>query len=604
MANDVERNRRRAEDARAAIEFEDDPHRAALEDDPEHTTVSFKTWLAIISMAASFGPAVGLGFTCVAAVVVQITNDLGNDADLAWVVGAWSLATACSFSLGGPLSDVFGRRDLILGGQAVVMVGCIVGGVAQNVATLIASETVIGLGTGFVFVAYAGVPEMLPNKWRALGVGVLEGGIMVPWGMVGVLLGAALFEYASWRWIFYLGIIVEGLALVGTALCYWPTSRPRGDFDKTRWQQFKEVDWLGLSLFTLGLATALVGLTWGGSPAHPWKSAGAIVPIVVGALVVALAFVYDFNFAKAPLFPAKLFKMWRGFVVLLIGLFISGMNFHAMSALLPQGSLFMFTTDNIQIGLISLPNNLISTIVGSLVPICAHRLGHVKWLFVAGMAFQAIFLGASAATVNPNNRWAWTFVPAFGVPMFLMVTILGYAIASLHVPHSHLGVAMGLLGTFRSAGGAVGNAIFNTVFQDKFRDFSADEITKAALSSGLNASDLGVIIPGTIAHNLGVPHSLDGIEGMTPAIVQTLRSAVRLAYGRAFQFVFYITIPFSVIALICSFWVEDPEPYMTNHVQSAMNNRLDEKTVFKDGMSQDGVEVENVERAREPNTIG
>ncbi|RSL57798.1 hypothetical protein CEP54_008144 [Fusarium duplospermum] len=599
MANDAERNRRRAEDARAAIEFEDDPHRAALEDDPEHTAVSLKTWLAIISMSASFGPAVGLGFTCVAAVVVQITNDLGNDAEMAWVVGAWSLATACSFSLGGPLSDVFGRRDLILGGQAVVMIGCIVGGVAKNVPTLIASETVIGLGTGFVFVAYAGVPEMLPNKWRALGVGVLEGGIMVPWGMVGVLLGAALFEYASWRWIFYLGIIVEGLALVGTALCYWPTSRPRGDFDKTRWQQFKEVDWLGLSLFTLGLATALVGLTWGGSPAHPWKSASAIVPIVVGVLVVTLAFVYDFNFAKAPLFPVKLFRMWRGFVVLLIGLFISGMNFHAMSALLPQGSLFMFTTDNIQIGLISLPNNLISTIVGSLVPICAHRLGHVKWLFVAGMAFQAIFLGASAATVNPNNRWAWTFVPAFGVPMFLMVTILGYAIASLHVPHSHLGVAMGLLGTFRSAGGAVGNAIFNTVFQDKFRAFSADEITKVALASGLNASDLGAIIPGTIAHNLGVPHSLDGIEGMTPAIAATLRSAVRLAYGRAFQFVFYITIPFSVIALICSFWVEDPEPYMTNHVQSAMNNRLDEKTVFKDG-----IEVENVERAREPNTIG
>ncbi|KAJ4328058.1 hypothetical protein N0V84_001426 [Fusarium piperis] len=604
MAKDVERNQRRADNARAAIEFEDDPHRAALEDDPEHTAVSFKTWLAIFSMAASFGPAVALGFSSVAAVVVQITNDLGNDANLAWVVGAWSLATACSFSLGGPLSDVFGRRDLILGGQAVVMIGCIVGGIAKNVATLIASETVIGLGTGFVFVAYAGVPEMLPNKWRAMGVGILEGGIMVPWGMVGVLLAASLLEYASWRWIFYIGIIVEGLALVGTALFYWPTSRPRGDFDKTRWQQFKEVDWLGLSLFTLGLATALVGLTWGGSPGHPWNSASSIVPIIVGLAVVAIGFVYDFKFAKAPLFPAKLFRMWRGFVVVLIGLFISGMNFHAMSALLPQGSLFMFTTDSIQIGLISLPNNLVTTVVGTIVPICAHRLGHIKWLFVAGMAFQAIFLGASAATVNPNNRWAWSFVPAFGVPMFVMVTILGYAIASLHVPHSHLGVAMGLLGTFRSAGGAVGNAIFNTVFQDKFRLFSADEITKAALASGLNAADLGAIIPGTIAHNLGVPHSLDGIEGMTPAIAETLRSAVRLAYGRSFQFVFYITIPFSVVALICSFWVEDPEPYMTNHVQSAMNNRLDEKTSSKDGSIQDGIEVENVERAGEPHSIG
>jgi MFS family permease len=76
---------------------------------------------------------------------------------------------------------VFGRRNLILGGQAVVLVGCIVGGTAQSVASLIAAETVIGLGTGFVFVSYAGVPEMLPNKWRSVGVGILEGGIMVPW---------------------------------------------------------------------------------------------------------------------------------------------------------------------------------------------------------------------------------------------------------------------------------------------------------------------------------------------------------------------------------------------------------------------------------------
>ncbi|KAH7143502.1 fungal trichothecene efflux pump [Dactylonectria macrodidyma] len=556
-------------------------------------------------MSASFGPAVALSFVSVAAVVVQITQDLGNDADFAWIVGAWSLATACSFSLGGPLSDVFGRRNLILFGQAVVMIGCIVGGVAKNVATVIASEAIIGFGTGFVFVAYAGVPEMLPNKWRAVGVGILEGGIMVPWGMAGVLLGAALFEFASWRWIFYIAAIVEAVALIGTALFYWPTTHPRGDFDKTRWQQFKEVDWLGLGLFTFGLATCLVGLTWGGSPGHPWDSASTIAPIVVGAATVVAAFVYDFKFANAPLFPYKLFALWRGFTSLLVVLFILGMNFHAMSALLPQGSLFMFTTNGIEIGVLSLPNNLITTFVGVIIPICAHKIGYIKWQVVIGMAFQAIFLAASASTVNPNNKLAWALVPAFGLPMFVMVTILGYAIASLHVPHSHLGVAMGLLGTFRSAGGATGNAIFNTIFRDKFRTFAGQEISKAALDSGLDLSNLGEIIPATITHNLGVPHSFDGIEGITPAIEDTLRLAVRLAYGRAFQFVFYLTIPFSAIAFICSLWIEDPMPYMTNHVQSAMQGRHGEEAKPKDSPSQEGIEVVNVENttAPEPKTI-
>lgn len=132
-------------------------------------------------MALSFGPGVGLPFVSAAAIVVQITQELGGADKLAWVVGAWSLSTAVSFSLGGPLSDVFGRRELILGGQAIVTIGNIVGGTAHNVDSLIAAETLVGVGTGFIFVAYAGVPEMLPNKWRSLGLGILEGGISIPW---------------------------------------------------------------------------------------------------------------------------------------------------------------------------------------------------------------------------------------------------------------------------------------------------------------------------------------------------------------------------------------------------------------------------------------
>ncbi|KAH7374607.1 transmembrane efflux protein [Plectosphaerella cucumerina] len=601
MTHDYENKQLRAEHARSKVQFEDDTHRAAIEDNPEVATVSFRTWAAIICLSASFGPGVALGFTCIASIVVQVSRDLGDDADFAWVVGAWSLATACSFSLAGPLSDVFGRRNLILGGQAVVLVGCIVGGTAQSVASLIAAETVIGLGTGFVFVSYAGVPEMLPNKWRSVGVGILEGGIMVPWGTVAVLLSNVLYEFASWRWLYYIGIIVEALALAGTFYFYRPTSRPRGDFDKTRWQQFKEVDWIGLTLFTLGLATCLVGLTWGGSPAYPWDSAGTLAPILLGAAVVAGAIVYDFYVAKNPIFPIELFKMWRGYLAIGVGLIISGMNFHAMAALIPQGTMFMFTTDAVEIGLLCLPLNVISLIVGTGIPVLAHKIGHIKWLFVLGMALQAIFLGASAATTNPNNKWAWAFVPGIGVPMFLMVTILGYAIASLHVPYTHLGVAMGLLGTFRSAGGAVGNAIFNTVFQDKFRTFSAEEIPRAAIAAGLNPADLGAIIPGSIVFNLGVPNALDGIEGMTPAIAQSLREAVRLAYGRAFQFVFYITIPFGVLAVIASFWVEDPTPYMTNHVQSSMDAPLGADVSSKAGSEQG---VEHLESSPEAKTIG
>ncbi|KAI1046246.1 hypothetical protein LB505_009877 [Fusarium chuoi] len=558
----------------AKVEFEDDPHRAALEDNPTtQPKTGARVWLAIFSMALSFGPAVGLSFVCVASIVVQITNELGDASQLPWVVGAWSLATACSFSLGGPFSDIFGRRSIILAGQIIVLIGNIVGGTAQNTQSIIAAETLVGLGAGFVFVAYAGVPEMLPNKWRSLGLGILEGGIALPWAVVSVLLANAMYKYATWRWLFYLAIIVQAISLVGTALFYWPTTHPQGDFEKSRWTQFREIDWIGLGLFTAGLAVFLIGLTWGGTTSHPWKSASTIVPIVLGLFTIVAAFIYDFFIAKAPMFPLSLFSTIRGFLLVIVVLFISGMNYNSLSALLPQGSLYMFTTDGIEIGVLALPNTLMQGVCGFLVPLFSHKIGHIKWQFVAGTVFQAIFIGASAATVNPNHKLAWAFVPAFGVPMFVLCTILGYSIASLHVPHSHLGLAMGLLGTFRSAGGAVGNAIFNTIFQDKFKTYSGEEIAHAALQSGLNATDLGLIIPGTIQHNLGVPGALDAVPGMTPEIQDILRHAVRQAYGRAFQFVFYITIAFSTVAVICAFFVEDPTAFMTNHVQSAMVGR-------------------------------
>lgn len=506
--------------------------------------------------------------------MVQVTTDLNGIEQLPWVVGAWSLASAVSFSLAGPLSDVFGRRMPMLVGEAVLILGCIVAAVAHNISTLIVGETLIGLGTGVVFVAYAGVPEMLPNKWRSLGLSLLEAGIAVPWGMISAILGNALNEYASWRWIFYISIIVEAIALAGTAVFYWPTPRPSGDFDKSRWEEFKEIDFVGLLLFVGGLTTFLIGLTWGGSATHPWNSVSCIAPIVVGFVGLVACLAYDFKVAKNPMFPLTLFVRWRQYTLLLAVLFISGMNFYSMAALLPQGSLYMFTTDGIQIGVYSLPNNIMQGIAGVLFPMFAHKIGYVKWQLVFALALQAIFIAATAASVYPNHKLAYIFLPAFGVPMFIWVTILSYSIASLHVPHSKLGVAMGLLGTFRGGGGAVGNAVFDTIFTNRFSSYGPAAIAETALSHGLNPQDLSEIIPGTIEYNVGVPDALSHIPGMTVLIQNALRVSVRGAYGHAFKIVFYVTIPFSVIALICAIFVEDPTIYMTNHVQFAMERKM------------------------------
>ncbi len=92
----------------------------------------------------------------------------------------------------------------------------------------------------------------------------------------------ALVAHLTWRWAFYIGIIANGLALVLVTMFYWPPGffglHPEG---KSRIQQVKELDFIGLLLFGGGLTSFLLGLSFGNNP-RPWESAQTLVPVVIG----------------------------------------------------------------------------------------------------------------------------------------------------------------------------------------------------------------------------------------------------------------------------------------------------------------------------------
>lgn len=357
---------------------------------------------------------------------------------------------------------------------------------------------------------------------------------------------------------------------MGTAVCYWPPAITRGEDEPTIWKRIKTLDYVALLLFGGGLTIFLIGLTWGGTTDHAWKSVGCVLPIVLGLITFCSAFVWEV-WAKKPLFPISLLRQFRQFTVLLAAAFVAGMNFYSMAALLPQGSLYMFSPDPTQIGLISLPYNLISIALGVVLPMFSHKIKYMKYQLVCSLFLQLAFLAASAGAVDPNNKVAWMILPALGVPTFGWTTTLTYSIASLHVPHSRLGAAIGLMGTIRAAGGSVGNAIFATIFQHASNSRAGTAIADVALRHGFSPKSLPELIPAVIEYNIGLPaNGLLTISGMTPQLADTFQSALRTAYGQAFRLVFLCTIPFGALALLCALFVEDATQYMTNHIQVKM----------------------------------
>ncbi|CVL04114.1 related to potential drug facilitator PEP5 [Fusarium mangiferae] len=555
---DVKKSALPADDQRPpSIEYVENPD---LEPTPK---VAISTMLAVFFMGLTYVPAIATGFIMPTQILQQIGMALGDTEHIAWIPGSWSIGSAVAFSIAGGLSDVFGRRYVLLSGQTIVLVGGIICAVSQTTLHIVAGTTLVGFGAGTIMVSYPGISELLPNKYRGIGLAWTEFCITIPWGSLAGLIATHLYLKASWRWCYYITIIYAAICLIGTFICYFPPSRPQHDFERTRWQQVKELDYIGLLLFATGLTVFLIGVTFLGATHRSMTLVATTISI--GACIFIAAFVYDFTVPKKPLFPIKIFRMYREFTVYLVVLFVSGMIWQGVVTLGNQGTLFMFTNDIIEIGVISVPASMSGIIGGWIMPSLVHKLKHIRYQFVFALLMQTAFT-ASYAAVIPNNKTGWTLLPMFGQSCFTWVTVLSYVSSGLLVPQEELGVSAGLMGTFRSAGGSLGNAMFSTILTSIVNRDLGNNIAGAAIGAGYSPKDLPTLIPAVIQNAVGVPFAMAKVPNVTEPVLQATAAAFKNTYAKAFRTVFYSTIPLGVLAIIAACFIRDPSHLLNNHV--------------------------------------
>lgn len=138
----------------------DDPHRAALEDNPARAEkLTLSVALSALFLGTSFTAPIIFGFIAVTPILVQLSQKLGGESIDFWIPSGWGAAAAVGFTIAGRMSDIFGRRIVIMTGQAMTIVGAIVACTANSMNQLIAGEVILGASIGTVSVAYAGESE-------------------------------------------------------------------------------------------------------------------------------------------------------------------------------------------------------------------------------------------------------------------------------------------------------------------------------------------------------------------------------------------------------------------------------------------------------------
>lgn len=185
---------------------------------------------------------------------------------------------------------------------------------------------------------------------------------------------------------------------------------------------------------------------------------------------------------------------------------------------------------------------------------------------IFGASMQVLFFGLMALVTPDNINWVMA-VQFFAFFPWGWIVINCYATATLHVPQRDLGIAVGLIGTFRSVGGSVGSVLFSTIFRQTAEKEVAKRVAATAIAAGVPPASVGKIMQAVAKTLVGVPGQAAKLQGVSGEAFEACVRAARYGYAYGLRITWLASIPFGVLAVLAAMAVRDPSRYFTNHVE-------------------------------------
>lgn len=423
--------------------------------------------------------------TVVIPAVPAMASDLNAFGHLSWIVTAYLLTSTAATPIIGKLSDIYGRRALLLPSLALFIVASLACGFAITLPQLIAARAVQGIGgAGLFAMAQAAIADVVSPRER----GRYQGYMASMWGVssiAGPIVGGWATDHLSWRWIFWANLPIGLLAMF---LCNGALKLIRHQRRPAR------IDWAGAGLLVAGVTAWLLLLSWGGSE-FPWASP-PILGLAAAGLVLLAVLIWHERRAADPILPPRLFgdaTFMRGVLIA----FASSLGLFGVTFLLPLFFQLVMGVDAASSGLLVMPY-MISNVVGALVSgQTARRVGRVKAIIVVGVGSVALAFFGLALTTGSASLWLilpCTFILGVGTGMTMPTVLMCVQNAA---DRRDVGAATGSLLFLRSMGGAFGATVVGTLLTMRFNaGLRAGGITQAVDLGSLRGAGLARLGPG------------------------------------------------------------------------------------------------------------
>ncbi len=392
--------------------------------------------------------------TIVSTALPTIVGDLGGLEHLSWVVTSYLLASTASTPLYGKLGDMYGRKPVFLAAIVIFLAGSMLAGLSQSMAELIGFRALQGAGAGGLMVgAQAIIGDIVPPRERGRYMGLI-GSVFAVASVAGPLLGGAIVEQASWRWVFYVNMPVGAVALVVVALyLHLPSSRER-----------HTIDYLGAAMLTAGVSALILVTTWGGTQ-YDWGSP-LIVGLGIAGVLVLAAFVAVERRAAEPVMPLGLFRSGV-FRVATAMAFVIGLAMFGAIIFMPLYLQLVFGASPTSSGLQMLPlmvGLLAASITSGRI---ITRIGRYRPFPIAGTGVLVVGMYLLSRLQAGTAHWvasAYMLVVGVGIGLVMQVLVL---VVQNDAPRRDIGVATSTATFFRSVGGSFGVALLGAIFASR-----------------------------------------------------------------------------------------------------------------------------------------
>lgn len=426
--------------------------------------------LAVL-LTANFTLAVDFSILNVA--LPHIGSDLGfATSNLQWIVTTFALSAAGFTLFFGRVADLLGRQRLFIAGIALLGVSSLIGGLAQEPSVLLAARVAQGTATAMVTpAALSLVTAMFPEgraRSRALG---LNGALMAAGFTTGAVLGGLLTGIVSWRWAFFINVVIAVAVLVAA---------PRVLTD-IRAEHRPRLDAPGAVTVTLALVALVYGITTAGHSG--WAATGSWVPIMGSVLLFGWFWRIESRVAEPLIQPALLRRpnvAWGNIAGLLAFATETSLVF----------LLTLYLQDVLSYSAVSAGLTLavlgIGTVLGGLVaPRVIGRIGS-RNAIVAGFILQAVAT-APLAFVGDNRAWLIPLlVTTFVGGVANLIAIVGYVVTSTNgVPEGQQGLATGLITMSQQVGITLGTPVMSAIVASQA---STTTVPGLRLAIGVNAA--------------------------------------------------------------------------------------------------------------------